>query len=298
MSDRNDPCDDVLEHYVAEKESFARISENLLFNWLVPEFKKKYGVEMRRKLVTYNALKKQAEQAKYELSMLEKKQFTISVPVLLDEPGEPKNLEVIITKEVFDKVSDPDFESLISLKKHLKEFPQAKPFLLKQKRLWDEFSERSWYKALDYNGYFEHATKILVATEGINPKQYHIISTMLDIHNRVMNTLTGALLANTLAEIEHQKQHKVNPKKINWIELPSHYLEFTANDDKMLGHIVKRYEVAWHYQAGLVRYMVSPVDGEDNNNFYKNISDYCLCMKDGLSKFKEEIIQMRKTRIN
>lgn len=85
-----------------------------LINYLVEEFKKKEGINLKENAMAMQRLKDEAEKAKKQLSTVER--VDISIPfICTDKDGQPKNLDESITRAKFEslvkdllkKVKDP-----------------------------------------------------------------------------------------------------------------------------------------------------------------------------------------------
>jgi len=84
--------------------------DNLLIDFLVSEFKKESGIDLKTDLVALQRLRDAAEKAKIELSSSQ--QTKITIPYISAGADGPKHLDVNLTRANFEKICDPIFEKL------------------------------------------------------------------------------------------------------------------------------------------------------------------------------------------
>jgi len=84
--------------------------DNLLIDFLVAEFKKENGIDLKSDLVALQRLRDASEKAKIELSSAQ--QTKITIPYLSAAADGPKHLDVTLTRANFEKLCDPIFEKL------------------------------------------------------------------------------------------------------------------------------------------------------------------------------------------
>ena len=84
--------------------------DNLLIDFLLTEFKKDSGIDLKNDLVALQRLRDASEKAKIELSSSQQKKITI--PYIFSAADGPKHLDVNLTRANFEKICDPIFEKL------------------------------------------------------------------------------------------------------------------------------------------------------------------------------------------
>jgi molecular chaperone DnaK len=84
--------------------------DNLLIDFLVSEFKKENGIDLKNDLVALQRLRDASEKAKIELSSSQ--QTKITIPYLSAGADGPKHLDVNLTRANFEKICEPIFERL------------------------------------------------------------------------------------------------------------------------------------------------------------------------------------------
>jgi molecular chaperone DnaK len=83
-----------------------------IINWLVEEFIKEQGVDLRKDPRAMQRLKEAAEAAKIELSS--QSQTDINLPYIVLDPVAPKNLEKTLTRAKFEQLCDDLFERCLT----------------------------------------------------------------------------------------------------------------------------------------------------------------------------------------
>ena len=87
--------------------------DQAIVNWLVEEFKNQYGADVSNDSMAMQRLKEAAEKAKIELSTAMSTE--INLPYLAPVNGEPKHLNVSLTRAKFEQLIDPLYKKLIDL---------------------------------------------------------------------------------------------------------------------------------------------------------------------------------------
>ena len=87
--------------------------DQAIVNWLVEEFKNQYGADVTNDSMAMQRLKEAAEKAKIELSTAMSTE--INLPYLAPVNGEPKHLNVSLTRAKFEQLIDPLYKKLIDL---------------------------------------------------------------------------------------------------------------------------------------------------------------------------------------
>ena len=82
--------------------------DNAIINWLAEEFKKEHGVDLREDKNAFIRLKEAAEKAKIELSTV--LQTDINLPYITMVNGEPKHLNVTLTRAKLEELVRPIVE--------------------------------------------------------------------------------------------------------------------------------------------------------------------------------------------
>ncbi len=82
-----------------------------IINWMVEEFKKKEGIDLRNDKVAMQRLKEAAEKAKIELSSMA--QTTISLPFITADHTGPKHLELTLTRAKFEEMTADLLERVV-----------------------------------------------------------------------------------------------------------------------------------------------------------------------------------------
>ncbi len=83
-----------------------------LTNYLVKEFKREHNIDLRKDLKAYQRVKEAAENAKKELSS--STSTRISIPYIVLHDGNPKNLDITITRVRFEALIDDLIEKTMS----------------------------------------------------------------------------------------------------------------------------------------------------------------------------------------
>jgi molecular chaperone DnaK len=84
--------------------------DNLLIDFLIDEFKKESGIDLKNDLVALQRLRDASEKAKIELSSAQ--QTKITIPYIASGSDGPKHLDVNLTRANFEKICEPIFERL------------------------------------------------------------------------------------------------------------------------------------------------------------------------------------------
>jgi molecular chaperone DnaK len=84
--------------------------DNIIMDFLIAEFKKDTGIDLKNDLVALQRLRDAAEKAKIELSSAQ--QTKITIPYISAGADGPKHLDVTLTRANFEKICDPVFERL------------------------------------------------------------------------------------------------------------------------------------------------------------------------------------------
>ena len=84
--------------------------DNLLIDFLVSEFKKESGIDLKSDLVALQRIRDASEKAKIELSSAQ--QTKITIPYISAGPDGPKHLDVSLTRANFERICEPIFERL------------------------------------------------------------------------------------------------------------------------------------------------------------------------------------------
>ncbi|MCS7086907.1 MAG: Hsp70 family protein, partial [Bacteroidia bacterium] len=82
--------------------------DQVIIDWMVEEFLKKEGVDLRKDPRAMQRLKEAAENAKIELSSQSKAEINLAYIVL--DPVAPKNLEMTLTRAKFEQLAEKLFE--------------------------------------------------------------------------------------------------------------------------------------------------------------------------------------------
>lgn len=87
--------------------------DQVIVNWLVDEFKKQEGADVSSDPMAMQRLKEAAEKAKIELSTATS--TDINLPYLAPVGGEPKHLNVVLTRAKFEQLSESLYKRLVDL---------------------------------------------------------------------------------------------------------------------------------------------------------------------------------------
>jgi molecular chaperone DnaK len=85
--------------------------DQLIIDWLVEEFKKDEGVDLKKDPMSLQRLKEAAEKAKIELSS--STQTEINLPYIMPVDGIPKHLVKTLTRALFEKLCDKLIQAVI-----------------------------------------------------------------------------------------------------------------------------------------------------------------------------------------
>ncbi len=86
--------------------------DDAIIDWLVNNFKKENGINLREDKIAHQRLKEAAEKAKIELSSAQK--TSISLPFITADAKGPKHLNVELTRAKFEEISEPIFKRLVA----------------------------------------------------------------------------------------------------------------------------------------------------------------------------------------
>ncbi len=87
--------------------------DDVIIDWLVDEFKKDSGINLRKDAMAYQRLKDSAEKAKIELSS--NSETEINLPYITAVDGMPKHLVMKLTRSKFEQIADSVFKKLIPI---------------------------------------------------------------------------------------------------------------------------------------------------------------------------------------
>lgn len=84
--------------------------DTAVMNWLVDSFKEKEGLDLRKDLTAMQRIRDEAEKAKIELSS--SVSTTLNLPFIAASGGEPKHLEVTLTRAKLEELAEPTLSKL------------------------------------------------------------------------------------------------------------------------------------------------------------------------------------------
>ncbi|OYV47697.1 MAG: molecular chaperone DnaK [Verrucomicrobia bacterium 21-51-4] len=84
--------------------------DNAIINWLVDEFKKEQGIDLRNDPMALQRLKEEAEKAKIVLSAAQ--QTDINLPFITADASGPKHMNVVLTRAKMEQICDSLFSRL------------------------------------------------------------------------------------------------------------------------------------------------------------------------------------------
>jgi len=87
--------------------------DDAIVDWLVDDFKKEYGVDLKKDPMALQRLKESAEKAKIELSS--STETEINLPYIFPVDGVPKHLVVKLNRAKFEQICDSIFKKLIPI---------------------------------------------------------------------------------------------------------------------------------------------------------------------------------------
>ena len=74
-----------------------------IINWIVDNFKKEYGIDLKQDRMAYQRLKEAAEKAKIDLSGV--MSTNINLPFITSDQNGPKHLDMTLTRAKFDELT-------------------------------------------------------------------------------------------------------------------------------------------------------------------------------------------------
>jgi len=186
-------------------------------------------------------------------------------------------------KDAFIKNHPNLDDALQNAERFLGELPEAKAFLSTQKDFWHKLSLIGLHRQNRFGSHFENAGYFLYQVEANNDKQKDLLYDLSEYYEIARKVGTGG---EAVSEFIRQKGHN-----ISWIEE-------TAHDQSFLSNYRKNAELYWLMYAGLWPHRIPPEDAKTGKMFYSGVSDFMLCMIDGISQIEEMVTQQRKLRIN
>jgi molecular chaperone DnaK len=84
--------------------------DNAITDWIVEEFKKEHGADLKKDPMALQRVKESAEKAKIELSS--SMETEINLPYIMPIDGVPKHLVIKLSRAKFEQISEPVFKKL------------------------------------------------------------------------------------------------------------------------------------------------------------------------------------------
>ena len=86
--------------------------DNALMDWIVDEFKKDSGIDLRKQPDALQRIKEEAEKAKIALSSSQ--EYEINLPFITADASGPKHIQKKLTRAKLEQLTDPLFERTIT----------------------------------------------------------------------------------------------------------------------------------------------------------------------------------------
>jgi hypothetical protein len=184
----------------------------------------------------------------------------------------------------------------IQIQAYLKKHPDAQTFLELQKSFWHNIAIQDLHKDGLLVYHFGNAAYFLYYAEPVIEKHQRLKDRLDEWYYKTLDiAVSGEIIMDLIAWEQ--------PKPLPLIRLmddrsESSFLESSLEDIAFLDYYKKKAEISWQIYSGLWPYIVEPVEGKTNNNFYAKISDFMLCMIDGIEALSRQMQDTRKQRLN
>jgi hypothetical protein len=184
---------------------------------------------------------------------------------------------------------------------NLNQYPEARTFLHNEKNVIHQASLAGLYRLnlggrhLDNAGQFLNSLQPRNESAEVNDKQAALIDDLTDWYEKCRGVSVGVN-----AIIKLIKKEKPEPA-MSEEELKARgrsWLESTAEDEKFLGAYRLHATVKWYNYAGLWPYVVEPKEGPESEYFYSGVSDFTLCMIDGITELERSLKETRAAKLN
>src|SRR6185295_10230828 len=86
--------------------------DNRIMDWILDEFKKDAGMDLRKQPDALQRIKEEAEKAKIALSSAQ--QYDINLPFITADASGPKHIQKTLTRAKMEQLCDPLFERTIT----------------------------------------------------------------------------------------------------------------------------------------------------------------------------------------
>jgi uncharacterized protein (UPF0332 family) len=188
-----------------------------------------------------------------------------------------------------------------NLEKKLKRYPEARLFLEEQKKI----HQAALYELClekKTGAIFVNAAYFLAGAEPMSKKHERLINLLKMRFDKTMKLVTGSLCVKDLIETESGRIYasaEVGSQPVN--DSLQHSYSFLNNghdDVNFLEYSTERARIEWHIFAGLWPYIKKPFEGSKNRRFYSNVSDFMLCMIEGMDSVTNDLKRKISSKIN
>jgi hypothetical protein len=174
--------------------------------------------------------------------------------------------------------------------------PEAQEFLDDQVNYWHPASLYELYRHQIAGTHFGNARHFLKILRPENDKQRELADDLEEWYEKARGVHVGVNAAcrlikkeQTLPIIDSSESHQ--PPSKTW-------LETSASDESFLKTYKAMAAINWKTYAGLWSFRVKPVEGKESRSFYTSVSDFALCMVDGIEELEKKLIQTRALKLN
>jgi hypothetical protein len=174
-----------------------------------------------------------------------------------------------------------------SIRVYCGDYPDAEGFLIAQKTFWHNIRLKDLVKEGYIGNHFGKAQYFLTEAEPIIDKHMRLKDILEEFYQKTVHIgMSTETLVNCILR-ERNPKIIFPPEKLESNERT--FLESSIDDLKFLNYYKQRAMINWHLQAGYWPHIIEPEEGKDSRQFYSKVSDFMLCMVDGISELERQV---------
>jgi hypothetical protein len=183
-----------------------------------------------------------------------------------------------------------------SVRTYRGDYPDSDGFLIVQKTFWHNIRLKDLSKEGFIGNHFGKAQYFLTEAEPMIDKHIRLKDILEEFYKRTVHIgMSTETLVNCILR-ERNPKIIFPPEKLESNERT--FLESSVEDLKFLDYYKQRAMINWHLQAGYWQHIIKPEEGNESREFYSKISDFMLCMVDGISELEKQVKRARHQKLN
>lgn len=167
------------------------------------------------------------------------------------------------------------------------DYPDSEGFLIAQKTFWHNIRLKDLSKEGFIGNHFGKAQYFFTEAEPMIEKHIWLKDILEEFYKKTVH------ISMDIEQLVNLILRERNPKIIfprNRLKYAERtYLESSVEDLKFLNYYKKRAIASWHLHAGYWQHIIEPEEGKESREFYSKISDFMLCMVDGISGLERQV---------